>query len=67
MLENLLQIGVDLLQIRVAFVITNRGNSYCKLGQLILLQIGEILLQIGAGTTNRVRFITNRGRYYKLW
>ena len=39
--ENLLQIGE-------ASAITNRGNSYYKSGQLILLQIGESLLQIGA-------------------
>ena len=43
--ENLLQIGA-------AFVITNWGNSYYQLGQLILLQIGARLLKIGSSITN---------------
>ena len=57
-LEQVLQIGAKLLQIRAAPVVTNRGSSsyyksgqnYYKLGQL--LQIGAELLQIGTGITN---------------
>ena len=37
-IEQVLQIGAKLLQIGAAPVVTNRGNSYTKLGQL--LQIG---------------------------
>ena len=54
------------------FVISNQGNSYYKLGKLVLLQIGARLLQIGPGIINRGRFIvnwtgiTNRSNYYKL-
>ena len=46
-------------------VIANRGKGYCKSGQLGYYKSGQELLQIGAGITNRGRFITNRGRYYK--
>ena len=66
-LEQVLQIGAKLLQIRAAPVVTNRGSSsyyksgqnYYKLGQL--LQIGKNyyksghVLQIGAVITNRCK------------
>ena len=54
------------------FVSSNQGNSYYKLGKLVLLQIGARLLHIGPGIINRGRFIvnwtgiTNRSHYYKL-
>ena len=38
--------------IEVAFIITNRGIDYNKLGQPLLLKIGAKLLQIGAIITN---------------
>ena len=47
-------------------VVISWGNSYYKLGQFQLLQIGEKLLQIGAVITNQDRIITNQCRYYKL-
>ena len=53
--ENLLQIGA-------AFVITNRGNSYYKSGQLILLKIGESLLQIEADLLQIAAGVINRFR-----
>ena len=34
-IEQVLQIGAKLLQIGAAPVVTNRGNSYYKLGQLL--------------------------------
>ena len=34
--------------IEAAFIITNRGIDYNKLGQTLLLKIGAKLLQIGA-------------------
>ena len=49
------KLGKVLLQIGAA--ITNQGNLYYKIEQL--LQIGAKLLQIDAG-------ITNQGSYYKL-
>ena len=54
------------------FVSSNQGNSYYKLGKLVLLQIRARLLHIGPGIINRGRFIvnwtgiTNRSHYYKL-
>ena len=52
----LLQIGACVITNWGSSVITNRGKSYYKLGQV--LQIGAELLQVGVG-------ITNRGNYYK--
>ena len=71
-MKQLLQNWGKLLQIVADFVISNQGNSYYKLGKLVLLQIGARLLQIGPGIINRGRFIvnwtgiTNRSNYYKL-
>ena len=38
--------------IEAAFIITNRGIDYNKLGQPLLLKIGAKLLQIGTIITN---------------
>ena len=54
--QKLLQIGaVSWLQIKqvllqIGAAITNYGNRYYKIGQL--LQLGQNVLQIGAGITN---------------
>ena len=65
-IEQVLQIGAKLLQIEAAPLVINRGNSYYKSGQFLLLQIVAKLLQIEAIITNRGRIITNWGNYYKL-
>ena len=51
-IEQVLQIGAKLLQIEAAPLVINRGNSYYKSGQFLLLQIVAKLLQIGAIITN---------------
>lgn len=69
----LLKIGTDLLQIGELFilqiealVITNRGTSYYKSGQHLLLQVGAELLQIVAVIKYRRKHIKHLGICYKL-
>ena len=65
-IEQVLQIGAELLQIGAAPVVTNCGNNYYKSGQFQLLQVGTKLLQVGAELLQIGAGITNWGNYYKL-
>ena len=57
-MEQLLEIGADLLQIVVALNITNRDNTYYITDWCKVITNWAVL-------SNRGRFITSRGNYYK--
>ena len=65
--KNITKRGKILLQIAAAFFITNCDKNLLQNAAAHLLQNASSLLQNAAGITERVDFITKRGRYYKMW
>lgn len=61
---------VGLLQIETALIIRNCGRSYYKLGQVVLLQIGAVILNLcRANASIEIKFIkvfANNGFFESL-